>query len=122
MTNVQVDLSLFQARKINEIMCGDRRVSIRMIAEIVNADKGTAREILHDELNMKKASAKLVPKNLTPDQKLVHQQICSDFLVRLVEEPELMEYIIIAMKLEYSTTMLKLSSNPCTGKLLHHQE
>ncbi len=44
---------------------------------------------------MKKVSAKLVPKNLTSDQKLVHQQICSNFLERLDKEPELMENIII---------------------------
>ncbi|KAJ8943503.1 hypothetical protein NQ318_016283 [Aromia moschata] len=64
-----------------------------MIAETVNADKETVRKILHDELNMKKVCAKLVPKNLTPDQKL-RQQICSDFLERLDEESELMENII----------------------------
>ncbi len=48
-------------------------MSIRMIAETVNTDKETVRKILHDELNMKKVCAKLVPKNLTPDQQLVHQ-------------------------------------------------
>lgn len=80
--------------KINEIVREDRRMSIRMIAETVNADKETVRKILHDELNMNKVCAKLVPKNLTPDQKLVRQQICSDFLERLDEEPELMENII----------------------------
>ncbi|KYN33876.1 hypothetical protein ALC56_11689 [Trachymyrmex septentrionalis] len=51
--------------KINEIVRGDRRMSIRMIAETVNADKETVRKILRDELNMKKVCAKLVPKNLT---------------------------------------------------------
>ncbi|KAJ8940691.1 hypothetical protein NQ318_017664 [Aromia moschata] len=64
-----------------------------MIAETVNADKETARKILHDELNMKKVCAKLVPKNLTPNQKLV-RQIYSDFLERLDEESELMINII----------------------------
>ncbi|KAJ8978045.1 hypothetical protein NQ317_009562 [Molorchus minor] len=48
--------------KINEIVHGDRRMSIRMIGETVNADKETVRKILH-ELNMKKVCAKLVPKN-----------------------------------------------------------
>ncbi|KAG5324165.1 SETMR methyltransferase, partial [Acromyrmex heyeri] len=57
--------------KINEIVREDRRMSIRMIAETVNADKETIRKILHDELNMKKVCAKLVPKNLTPEQKFV---------------------------------------------------
>ncbi len=39
-------------------MRGDRRMSIRMIAETVNADKVTIRKILHDELSMKKVCVK----------------------------------------------------------------
>ncbi len=54
--------------KINEIVCGDRRMSIWMIAETVNANKETVRKILHAELNMKKVCAKLVTKNFTSDQ------------------------------------------------------
>ena len=43
---------------------------------------------------MTKCCAKLVPKNLTPDLKLFRQQVCSDFLERLEEDPGLMENII----------------------------
>ncbi len=70
-------------------------MSIRTIAETVNADKGTVRKILSGELNMKNVCAKLVPKNVTRDRKFVCQQICSGFLERLDEDPELMEKIII---------------------------
>lgn len=80
--------------KINQIVRADRRMSIRMIAEVVNADKESVRKILHEELHMKKVCAKLVPKNLTPDQKLLRQQICSDFLERLEKDPGLMKNII----------------------------
>ncbi len=82
------------ATKINEIVCGDYCISIRMNAEIVNANEEVVRKILHDELNMNKVCAKLVPKTLNSVQKLNHQQICSDFLEKLGEEPELLEYII----------------------------
>ncbi len=47
-----------------------------------------------DKLNAKKVCVKLFPKILTPDQKLVDQQIYSDFLELLDEEPESMEHII----------------------------
>ncbi|XP_025413286.1 protein GVQW3-like [Sipha flava] len=80
--------------KINQIVRADRRKSIRMISEAVNADKETVRKILHEELHMKKVCAKLVPKNLTPDQKLLRQQVCSDFLERLEEDSGLMKNII----------------------------
>ncbi|GFV27643.1 putative mariner transposase [Trichonephila clavipes] len=36
--------------KINHIVRADRRMSIRMIVEAVNADKETVRKILHEEL------------------------------------------------------------------------
>ena len=51
--------------EINQIVRADCRMSIRMIAEAVNADKETVRKILHEELHMTKVCAKLVPKNLT---------------------------------------------------------
>ncbi|GFY05525.1 protein GVQW3 [Trichonephila clavipes] len=73
--------------KINQIVRSDHRMSIWMIAEAVNADKETVRKILHEELDMTKVCAKLVPKNLTPDQKLLRHQVCSDFLGRLEEDP-----------------------------------
>ncbi len=80
--------------EINEIVRRDGHMSIQTITETVNADIETARKVLRDELNMKKVCATLVPNNLTSDQKLVHQQICSDFLERLDDGPELIEIII----------------------------
>ncbi|VVC28807.1 Hypothetical protein CINCED_3A003092 [Cinara cedri] len=84
--------------KINQIVLADRRMSIRMIAEAINADKETVRKILHKELHMTKVSAKLVLKNLTPDQKFLRQQVCSDFLEKLKEDPGLMKNIITCHK------------------------
>ncbi|VVC37893.1 Hypothetical protein CINCED_3A021399 [Cinara cedri] len=69
-------------------------MNIRMISEAVNADKATVRKILHEKLHMTKVCAKLVPKNLTPDQKFLRQQVCSDFLEKLKEDPGLMKNII----------------------------
>ncbi len=59
------------ATKINEIVCEDHCMSIRMNAKTVNADKETVRKILHDELNTNKVYVKLVPKTL--NHKLIHQ-------------------------------------------------
>ncbi len=59
--------------KINEIVCEEHCMSIRINAETVNANKETVRKILHDKLNMNKVCVKLVPKTLNPDQKFIHQ-------------------------------------------------
>jgi kynureninase len=52
-----------------EFFWEERRLSIRMIAEMVNMDKETIRQILHDLLNMRKICARMVPKNLTQEHK-----------------------------------------------------
>ncbi|XP_025415968.1 protein GVQW3-like [Sipha flava] len=80
--------------KINEIVRKDRRLSIRMIAEMVNIDKETVRQILHDELNMKKVCTKMVPKNLTLEQKDGRRQICVNILERMENERDLLKKVI----------------------------
>jgi hypothetical protein len=55
--------------KISEIVRKDLRLSIRMIAEMVNTDKEMVRQILHDQLNMRKVCAKIVPKNFSQGTK-----------------------------------------------------
>ncbi len=47
-------------------------MSIWMNGKTVNAKKETVIKILYDELNMNKICAKLVPKTLNLDQKLIH--------------------------------------------------
>lgn len=78
---------IFIARK-------DWRVIVRMFAEIVNTNKEIVRLILHDELKMKKVSAKMIPKNLTQDENDNWKNICSDIKERLTEKPDLLINVI----------------------------
>jgi len=79
---------------INEIVRNERQLSIRMIANMVHIDKETFRQILHDQLNMKKVCVKMVPKNLTQDQKDNRKVIFSEILQRLNEQLNLLENVI----------------------------
>lgn len=81
-------------QKISDIVRKDRRLSIRIIADMVNINKETVRQTLHDELNMTKVCAKMVPKNLTQEQKDNRKAICSDIMERLKEEPDLLTRVI----------------------------
>ena len=47
----------------------NRRLTVRSIAEQVNIDRETVREILTEDLGMRKVCAKMVPKELTEEQK-----------------------------------------------------
>jgi len=55
--------------KVARIVRGDRRLSIRAISELTNINKESVRQILHDDLGMKKVCAKVVPKILYPRAK-----------------------------------------------------
>ena len=70
-------------------MAEDRRLSVRMIAEETGLDKSAVHRILTDHLHMRKICAKLVPKNLS-----VEQKICQDLLGRLEIEPNFLDKVI----------------------------
>lgn len=55
--------------KIHDIVFNDRRVKVSEIVEIVGISDKRVRNILHQHLDMKKVSARWVPRLLTIDQK-----------------------------------------------------
>jgi len=68
--------------KIRQIVRENRRLTVRSITEQVNIDRVTVREILTENLNMRKVCAKMVPKELTKEQKQKRVTICQDLLER----------------------------------------
>jgi ABC-type xylose transport system substrate-binding protein len=65
-----------------------------MIAEMVSVDKEMVRQILQDQLNMRKICAKIVPKNLTQEQKDNKKNTCSDIMEQITEQPDVLENVI----------------------------
>ena len=55
--------------KVRQIVRQNRRLTVRSIAEQVNIDTETVRKILTEDLDMRKVCAKMVPKELTEEQK-----------------------------------------------------
>jgi len=55
--------------KVHQILRENRRLTVSSIAEQVNIDRETARKILTEDLDMRKVCAKMVPKELTEEQK-----------------------------------------------------
>jgi len=60
----------------------NRRLTVSNIAEQVNIDRETVRKILTEDLDMRKVCAKMVPKELTEEQKQKRVTICQDLLER----------------------------------------
>ncbi|GFS88083.1 protein GVQW3 [Trichonephila clavipes] len=72
----------------------DRLLSIRAIAETVKIDKECVRQVLHDNLNMQKVCAKMVPKILTFEQQATRKNVCTDILDAIKNDPNLLEKVI----------------------------
>jgi energy-converting hydrogenase A subunit M len=66
--------------KVRTLVRNDRHLSIRMISKELNVDKETVRQILTENLKMIKVCAKMVPKNLSKDQKLNREEMCQNVL------------------------------------------
>ncbi|KAG5345605.1 GVQW3 protein, partial [Acromyrmex charruanus] len=55
--------------KVHDIVLTDRRVKVRELIEATGISHGTVISILHEQLGMKKLSARWVPRLLTVDHK-----------------------------------------------------
>jgi len=55
--------------QIHELILEDRRISVKSIAEQLGISRERFGSIIHEDLNMRKLSAKWVPKCLNADQK-----------------------------------------------------
>jgi len=79
---------------VRAVVAKDRRLSVRMIAEETGLDKNAVHRILTDHLHMRKICGKLVPKNLSVEQKVNRLKICQDLLGRLKIEPDFLDKVI----------------------------
>ena len=66
--------------RVRTLVCSDRRLGVRVIAEELNMNRETVRQIVKKDLGTRKFSAKMVPRILTHDQKQRQLHISSDLL------------------------------------------
>ncbi|XP_062950116.1 protein GVQW3 isoform X1 [Cynocephalus volans] len=67
-------------RKVKDLVCSNRQLTVRMMAEELNLDKETVRRILKENLNMRKVSGKVtsgVLKDESKPQKLDFRSVLS---------------------------------------------
>ncbi|KAJ8957492.1 hypothetical protein NQ318_020519 [Aromia moschata] len=83
-----------EKENISKLICEDRRLSTRGLAEITGIDKECIRQILHDSCNMRKVCAKMAPKLLTPEQKESRINICADILNNIETSLGLFDMVI----------------------------
>ena len=66
--------------RVQTLVHSDRRLGVRVIAEELNMNRETVRQIVKEDLGMRKISTKMVPRILTHDQKQRRRHISSDLL------------------------------------------
>jgi predicted transcriptional regulator len=80
--------------KVRTLVRNDCRLSIRMIAEELNVAKETVRHILTEYFKMKEVCAKMVPKNLSEDQKLNREEMCQNVLGKTEDDPDFLNSVV----------------------------
>ena len=64
--------------RVFSFILNDRQLAVRMITEEPGLGKSSVHTILTEHLEMKKVCAKIVPKLLTPEQKLWQKECCAN--------------------------------------------
>ena len=72
--------------KVRTIVCNNRRLTAREIADGCGISVGSCDAILTDDLHMKRVCAKFVPRLLTDDQHEQRQTIARDLFERSCED------------------------------------
>ena len=78
---------------IVERVRSDHRLTLRMTSEL-NLNRFTVHQILVQALDMRKVCTKMVPKNLSTEQKAIRRDVCLDLLDCLEREPEFFNHVI----------------------------
>jgi hypothetical protein len=91
--------------QVKNIFHGNRRLTVREVAEGAGIFIGSCHTILMDYLGMHHVSAKFVPRLLTDDQKLKRFSICDQMSLPV-------------MRRGFMVMTWKPNNNPHTGKVL----
>ena len=70
-------------KRVRSLVRSDRQLTLRMISSELNLNWFTVHQILTQDLDMRKVCAKMVPKNLTTEQKANQSDVCLDFWTTL---------------------------------------
>ena len=69
-------------KKVRDLVYSDRRIQVEEIAQALGISHGSVSTILHDRLDMRKLTARWVPKSLSDEQMATRALVCSVLLKR----------------------------------------
>ena len=99
--------------RVKTLVRSDRGLGVRVISEELNMNRETVRQIVKEDLGMRKISAKMVPRILTHDQKQRRRlHISSDIL----RNAEMFDRVITGGETWCFNTTRKKNDRACSGK------
>ena len=78
---------------MREIIRADRLLTIREVAEEVRVAFDTYQKIINEDLQMRRVTAKFVPRLLTAEQKDGRVSVCTDLRDRAQNDPNFMSSV-----------------------------
>ncbi|GBP70845.1 Histone-lysine N-methyltransferase SETMAR [Eumeta japonica] len=103
-------------RKIEKLVLADRRIKLWQIAEELQNSKERVGEIIHEHMNMRKISARWVPKMLTPFDKQRRLQTSKDFWELVGDNiDEICDRIVTVDETWVRQYDPNLNRSPCNG-------
>ncbi|GFW68967.1 HTH_48 domain-containing protein [Trichonephila clavipes] len=87
-----------KSAQVKTVVRSDCRLTVREIARECNISVGSCDEILRKDLNMRRVSAKFVPRLLTEDQHFQRLATSSDLFQSASDDPEFMKLTITGDK------------------------
>jgi len=92
-----------------------------MTADEVNVNQEAVRQILTEEIGMRKICAKMVPRNLTEQQRDAQVSICAELLEQVEADPALMERVITVTRVGFSNMIQRPNTKVQNGIQKDHQ-
>ena len=80
--------------KGREAILADRRQTIHNVCEIVRPSYGTIQRILADNLNMRRTSARFVPRLLSDNRKALRVSVCRELKQQARDDPNFISNVI----------------------------
>jgi len=82
--------------KVRKLITNDRRLTVRMIADELQINRESVRQIVTQKLGMKKTCCRLVPHHLTDVQKQARLEASQDFVETADATPHFLNCIVTA--------------------------
>jgi len=80
--------------KVCNTINADHRWTIDEISEITGLSWSSCRRMLTEDLNMKRVSAKFIPRFLTEDLKNNHSNVCYDLREQVGNDPQILSEVV----------------------------